>query len=494
MLFRTSNICADWVAHGHYGFPNLKNLSPEYSAACQFHNLLVIQPSTSRKAKVPNILGTLTEGSFDVKKNGYPLVVECFLDTASVTIEANFDPGALHGHQVTKILSQFAHILSCILVSPHCALEEICTIGPEDTACLKNWNNWNKTRSEPGEDCIHDLIEIHAVAQPDDPATFAWDGDPTYEQLSSLSSKVAELLVEQSFGPEVVVPIHTEGSKCNAVAMIEAICRAVEARTIIVSPSLVNIHSTDFSRMHVLSVEDAEHDAPLATASSRRQAEALIASVKPYNAAYMVFTSSSTGTPKGAVIEHRSFATNALPRSRSQVLPAKARVLQLAPRGFDASIAEILFTLVAGGCVCVPREVDRYTNIVEYVRYFAVNVLYLTPSVARGLQSDGLLHSRTLILVVDPENHNTVLPIGAVGELLVEGPIVGREYLNEPEKTGRGGALHPSLRGEHAQDCNSEDGTTGVPNSGDILRSSTPKFQSLVQDIRHELENQLDRI
>lgn len=36
-----------------------------------------------------------------------------------------------------------------------------------------------------------------------------------------------------------------------------------------------------------------------------------------------------------------------------------------------------------------------------------------------------------------------------------------------------------------------EDGTTGVPNSGDILRSSTPQFQPLVQDVRRSLENQL---
>ncbi|KAB8215332.1 hypothetical protein BDV33DRAFT_208406 [Aspergillus novoparasiticus] len=176
----------------------------------------------------------------------------------------------------------------------------------------------------------------------------------------------------------------------------------------------------------------------------------------------------------------------------------------------------------------------------------------------------------TLCVLLDsgPENHNTLLPVGAVGELLVEGPIVGRGYLNKPEKTAaafitvppwlhqiRGGQPHgiyntgdlvqyvPKLDGtllyhglkdtqvklrgqrielgevEHcihrcagntlktaivelvtADDKPSalvaflltlEDGTTGIPNSGDILRSSTPQFQSLVQGIRREIENQL---
>ena len=37
--------------------------------------------------------------------------------------------------------------------------------------------------------------------------------------------------------------------------------------------------------------------------------------------------------------------------------------------------------------------------------------------------------------VVDPENHDDLLPLGCIGELLLEGPLVGRGYLNDPEKT-----------------------------------------------------------
>ncbi|EFQ85499.1 hypothetical protein PTT_19545, partial [Pyrenophora teres f. teres 0-1] len=37
--------------------------------------------------------------------------------------------------------------------------------------------------------------------------------------------------------------------------------------------------------------------------------------------------------------------------------------------------------------------------------------------------------------VVDPENHHKLAPLGSVGELLVEGPILARGYLNDAEKT-----------------------------------------------------------
>ena len=37
--------------------------------------------------------------------------------------------------------------------------------------------------------------------------------------------------------------------------------------------------------------------------------------------------------------------------------------------------------------------------------------------------------------IVDAANHEKLLPLGAVGELLLEGPIVGRGYLQRPELT-----------------------------------------------------------
>jgi non-ribosomal peptide synthetase component F len=37
--------------------------------------------------------------------------------------------------------------------------------------------------------------------------------------------------------------------------------------------------------------------------------------------------------------------------------------------------------------------------------------------------------------MVDPMNHNKLVPLGAIGELLVERPILAPGYLNDPEKT-----------------------------------------------------------
>ena len=46
--------------------------------------------------------------------------------------------------------------------------------------------------------------------------------------------------------------------------------------------------------------------------------------------------------------------------------------------------------------------------------------------------------------IVDPDDHHKLLPIGAVGELLIDGPIVGRGYINDPVKTATSFVASPT--------------------------------------------------
>ncbi|KAE8367647.1 hypothetical protein BDV27DRAFT_154792 [Aspergillus caelatus] len=210
------------------------------------------------------------------------------------------------------------------------------------------------------------------------------------------------------------------------------------------------------------------------------------------DALYVAFTSGSTGKPKATVIEHGSYCTGAREHIKEFRLTKKSRVLQFALYAFDVSIMEILSTLMAGGCICILNDVQRTTPqaFEEALSSFRVTHALLTPSFARSLRHAKLPSLDVLILggepmsladaehwasrnvtlmnaygpaecsinttvqpnaiacpsnigfatgaacwVVDPRNHNQLVPIGGVGELLVQGPIVGRGYLNNPVLT-----------------------------------------------------------
>lgn len=208
---------------------------------------------------------------------------------------------------------------------------------------------------------------------------------------------------------------------------------------------------------------------------------------------YIQFTSGSTGKPKGVIITHENYSSGAIPRADIVGYRAHSRVLDFASYAFDVCIDCMLCTLSVGGCLCIPSDADRVNDLSGAIRKMNVNMAHMTPSVARVLDPDIIPSLEVLGLggeaisagdaaawsrntkvinaygpsectvgcavngdvgaesekphvsigrgvggtlwIVDPSNHHKLMPIGAVGELLVEGPIVGPGYLNDPERT-----------------------------------------------------------
>ncbi|XWW94242.1 hypothetical protein V2A60_002185 [Cordyceps javanica] len=213
--------------------------------------------------------------------------------------------------------------------------------------------------------------------------------------------------------------------------------------------------------------------------------------VDPENAAFIIHTSGSTGNPKGVVLTHRSIASSIQAQGRIFELGPQTRTLQFVSYSFDLSITDIWGTLSHGGCVCVMSDEDRMNNIQGAIRSYEANFVVMTPTVANLLNVSKLPSLETLVIGGESlkpafiEEHlkapqlkifngygpsecsmittcngpikdkndapnigrpmlgsvwlvddtNNICPIGAVGEIWVEGPLVARGYLNKPEIT-----------------------------------------------------------
>lgn len=268
---------------------------------------------------------------------------------------------------------------------------------------------------------------------------------------------------------------------------LESICRRTDARIILTSQGNTELAQKLATTVLVI---DQDHSDSWPANSCKPYVP-----VTPDSPLYVAFTSGSTGTPKGAVTEHHSicFSVPAF-NTAAQVTP-QSRVLQFSSYSFDCSILETLGALMAGACLCVPSEFQRRNELVSATKEFSLTHAYLTPSLARhvlpsnpdftkilvsvgepmmpsdvadwasnnpkccvmnaygpaecaivtSVQTHITAHSNPQNLgfplasiccwVVHPESHEILLPIGAVGELLVEGPTVGRGYLNDPAQS-----------------------------------------------------------
>lgn len=212
--------------------------------------------------------------------------------------------------------------------------------------------------------------------------------------------------------------------------------------------------------------------------------------VRPEDPGYIIFTSGSTGKPKGIVCSHQAWCTNALAHGPTEVLDAQSRCMQFAAYTFDVSISDIFTTLAFGGCICVPSDAERMNDLAGAMNRMRANHVVLTPTVTQFLQPEKVPHldvltvggepltkeivetwagrvrlgnsygpaectSRTNYALVkegdDPaiigpalgcalwvtqsNNPHRLVPIGAVGELIIEGPILADGYLRDEEKT-----------------------------------------------------------
>ncbi|BCS29626.1 non-ribosomal peptide synthetase [Aspergillus puulaauensis] len=518
---------AETIPFEQAGLQRINRLGSDAAAACRFQSLLVIQPT---REKSPAIFANRSATLLPYATSSYAITLNCWLNPSHLTVIATFDPNVISQIQVQRMLNQMRHAFQQITPSSNQPWGNVDLLSPDDVTQL---HTWNPKLSMTDEQCAHEVIQDKALAQPHAPAVCAWDGGFSYQELDSHASRLAYTLMARGVGPESLVPLYFEKTRWILVAILGVlkaggafvlmdtahplerlrnICTDAEAHLVLTSPARQGKATSLGPATLVIGDQQADWMAENYSGVPNGK-------ITPDTAMYAVFTSGSTGKPKCVVIEHRNFMASVNDKIAAYGVSSKSRVLQFCSYAFDVATFELLITLLAGACICIPSEDEQRDQLGPVTTMRQATIAYMTPTLARALDPKDFPTLQTLVLggepvsreelrrwrkkdlrvsygpaectvtsssgrlsaegtgvgyigfplgcrfwITDSEDPERLLPVGATGELLIEGPRVGRGYLNAPDTIARAFMNPPTwLKALHAR-CHV------VYRTGDLVR------------------------
>nr|UVI57902.1 non-ribosomal peptide synthetase [Aspergillus elegans] len=490
---------ASIIPHEQRGLQHISRISADTKSACKFENILIVHAPSSGGGM--SLLGDMADDQLpELFSYGLTLSCEV-MGPDRIHVDAFFDPKIIGEKHVETLLCQLDHAMRQINDVPSSQLGDVRLLSASDEELLKSWNSrvftqssstvhqiiqdqcagspdaeavcsWDGSLSYGKLDALSTGLALHLRQRGVGPEVFVpllfdkskWT---VVAILGVLKAGGAFLLLDPSFPKD----------------RLQTICNQVNARVILASQK----HSKPAGSLvgDCFVVDDSLEYNPAPSVA--------LPTTDPSNALYAVFTSGSTGTPKGVIIEHGQYASGAKAHMAAASISSASRVLQFSSYAFDASVIEHLTTLMAGGCVCIVSDTERSNSFSEAVASRNANWTWLTPSVVRTMDPKDFASLKHLCLmgealgpaevqkwtqhvhlmqaygpaecsvlatlqpsfdldsdprnigfpsgcaawVVDKDDATRLAPVGAVGELLIEGPIVGRGYHRDPEQTGK---------------------------------------------------------
>ncbi len=423
------------------------------------------------------------------------LYLKAFILNGKYQVKAEYNSNEYSQQLISQYLESYEAVVKGFLKEEYLRDVNITTENQIEVLDSFNQNDVDYDDTQT----IVSLFRRQAKATPENIAVVYQDKRFTYAEVDEMSDRIAGYIAAKGLGLEDVVSVLIPRSEWMPIASLGVMKAGCAYQPL--DPSYpkerLNFMMQDASAKLLIADEELrpivdEYQGDVLLTKELMGLPAvpqLPAEPKPDNMYIMLYTSGSTGVPKGCQLIHRNMVAFIHWYQRYYDLKAEHKVAAYASYGFDACMMDMYPALTCGATLYIVPEELRLDLVAlnEYFESEHITNSFMTTQVAYQFASNIESHSlnylstggeklagltppksyklvnvygptETTVLVtfypvehkqqnipigkaidnmhlyiVDPQGHR--LPIGAAGELWISGPQVSRGYLNRPEKT-----------------------------------------------------------
>ena len=423
------------------------------------------------------------------------LYLKAFILNGKYQVKAEYNSNEYSQQLISQYLESYEAVVKGFLKEEYLRDVNITTENQIEVLDSFNQNDVDYDDTQT----IVSLFRRQAKATPENIAVVYQDKRFTYAEVDDISDRIAGYIAAKGLGLEDVVSVLIPRSEWMPIASLGVMKAGCAYQPL--DPSYpkerLNFMMQDASAKLLIADEELrpivdEYQGDVLLTKELMGLPAvpqLPAEPKPDNMYIMLYTSGSTGVPKGCQLIHRNMVAFIHWYHRYYDLKAEHKVAAYASYGFDACMMDMYPALTCGATLHIVPEELRLDLVAlnEYFEREHITNSFMTTQVAYQFATNIESHSlnylstggeklagltppksyklvnvygptETTVLVtfypvehkqqnipigkaidnmhlyiVDPQGHR--LPIGAAGELWISGPQVSRGYLNRPEKT-----------------------------------------------------------
>ena len=453
-------------------------------------------------------IGELQVSSFDFDLGSaqFDLSFHAWEQAHGYACRLEFCTDVFKADTIERLSKSFVHLLSSVVGNPN---QRIATLPilpeSEKTQVLVDWNR--TSRAYPSDKCLHHLFEEAAAGNPTGVALECGGKSLTYDDLNARANGLANCLIESGVKSGDLVGIYLDRSPDLVIGLLGIL--KTGAAYVPLDPSFPSerlaymMEDADISivvtRSDLQEALRRQEPTPVCVnldgvAMREKSGSTPRVPLRSCSLAYTIYTSGSSGKPKGVMIEHRSLVNCLLSMQREPGFDRGDVMVAVTTISFDIAALEMFLPLISGGKLVIAskNETADGAALAQLMRRSQATILQATPGtwkllidadwiapsgfkmfcggealprelanqlLARGGELWNMygptettiwsavyrVQSTTGSVPIGPPIANTQfyivdkelepVPIGVPGELLIGGDGLARGYLNRPDLT-----------------------------------------------------------